>query len=331
MFTKLFAIAGNTYLETIRQPIYGIVLIITCLMMLLNVGLAAFTLSDDNLLLRDLGLSTLLVSGLFLAAFSACGVVNREIENRTVLTLLSKPVSRLTLIAGKFLGLITALSTAFYISTLVFLMVVRHKVMMNTTDPWDFPVIVFGFGAVLLTFLIAGWGNYFYGWQFSSSAVAVCVPALTLAWLLVGIVDREWNLQRPHLIDPQLFAAIILVLMLVWIITAAALTVSCKFSEAPTLTLCAALVAVGLTSDYFFGEHHLAGQGFLAQPTFGQQTAWLAYHTIPNLAVFWVTDAQALGKLISLSYLLSATAYAALYIFAILAIGVAIFQRRELG
>ncbi len=331
MITKIVAIAANTFLETIRQPIYGIMLIVTCMMMVLNVSLAAYTLSDDDIFLRGLGLSTLLLCGLFLASFSAAGVLNREIENKTVTTILSKPVSRPTLITGKFLGLISALTTAFYISTLAMLFVIRHKVMQNTTDPWDLPAIIFGLGPVLLTLAISGFGNYLYGWQFSSTAVFLATPLLTLGYGLVMIIDPEWKLQFPHLGEANLIGAIILVLMLVWIITAVALTVSCKLGQVATLTICVVVLMVGLTSDYFFGQHHLAELSLLDQPGLGSKLAWIAYRLIPNLGIFWVSDAIATGKNLGASYMFSATGYAALYIVAILMIGVAIFQKREVG
>ncbi len=331
MITRIIAIAANTFLETIRQPIYGIMLILTCMMMVLNVSLAAYTLSDDNIFLRSLGLSTLLLSGLFLASFSAAGVLNREIENKTITTILSKPVSRPVLIAGKFFGLISALTVAFYVATLAMLFVIRHKVLQNTTDPWDYPVLIFGFGPILLTFVICGFGNYLHSWQFSSTAVFVGTPLMTCGYGLVMIIDSKWQLQFPLLGDSNLIGAIILVLMLVWIITAVALAVSCKLGQVATLTICVVVLMIGLTSDYFFGQHHLAEVSFLGQPTLPAKLAWIAYRVVPNLGVFWVADAIALGKNLGAGYLASAMSYAGLYITAILLLGVAIFQRREVG
>ncbi len=110
MFQRFLTLASNTFVETIRQPIYGVILFVTAAMLILNVSLAGFTLDDDDKLLLDLGLSTLMLSGLFLSAFSAAGVLSREIENKTVLTVISKPVSRPLFILGKFAGLIAALS-----------------------------------------------------------------------------------------------------------------------------------------------------------------------------------------------------------------------------
>ncbi len=196
MFSRFYTIAANTFLETIRQPIYGVVLFATALLMILNVGLAGFTLEDDDKLLLDLGLSTLLLSGLFLSVFSATGVLTREIENQTILTLVSKPVSRPTLIAGKYAGLLAALGLAFYLCFLVFLMTMRHKVLQKSVDPWDMPVIVFGFGGLGLALGGAAFANYFHDLEFSSTALALATPLLTLAVVLTGFWDKTWNLQE---------------------------------------------------------------------------------------------------------------------------------------
>ena len=100
----IFTIARNGFLESIRQPIYIVVLLGGILAMVLNVNLAAFSLGQDDKLLVDLGLSTLFITGLLLAAFTATSVLSKEIENKTVLTVVSKPVARPTLIVGKYLG-----------------------------------------------------------------------------------------------------------------------------------------------------------------------------------------------------------------------------------
>lgn len=163
MLGRFLTLARATFLETIRQPIFGILLLVTAGLLILNVSLAGFTLDDDDKLLLDLGLSTLLLSGLFLSAFSASGVISREIDNKTVLTVISKPVSRPVFILGKFAGLLAALSLAFYLNFLVFLLAERHGVLEKTGDPWDMPVLVFGFGSLFIAVVVAGFCNYFYG------------------------------------------------------------------------------------------------------------------------------------------------------------------------
>ena len=48
MFQRFIALARNAFLETIRQPIFGVILFVTALLMVFNVSLAAFTLDDDD-------------------------------------------------------------------------------------------------------------------------------------------------------------------------------------------------------------------------------------------------------------------------------------------
>ena len=193
MFQRFYAVAINTFVETVRQPIYGVILLTTAVLLTMNVSLAAFTLDDDDKLLLDLGLSTLLLSGLFLSAFSAAGILSREIDNKTVLTVISKPVGRPTFVLAKFTGLLAALIIALYLGTLVFILSVRHGVMESSSDPWDAPVLTFGFGSLLVALVVGAFTNYFYGRDFPTTVIAVLAPLLTVAVVLVGKFDEHWE------------------------------------------------------------------------------------------------------------------------------------------
>ncbi|MBI4718755.1 MAG: hypothetical protein HY763_13185 [Planctomycetes bacterium] len=325
MLTRLYTVAANAFVETIRQPIYGVILLATALLLVFNVSLAAFTLDDDDKLLLDLGLNTLLLSGLFLAAFSAASIVSREIENKTVLTVISKPVGRPLFIVAKFAGLTTALILAFYLSSLVFVLCQRHGVMDYTTDPWDGPVLVFGLTSLAVSVLVAAFGNYFYGWYFSTTALAVVTPLLTLAVILVGKFDAEWNVIpfASKFVGGQVLIAAYLVLLAVVIMAAIALAVSTRFGQMMTLLICTAILGLGVVSDYVFGQY--AGTSTLAN---------LAYHVVPNLGPFWVIDGLMAGTektTVPLQYVGYATAYAALFTTAVVALAVAAFQHREVG
>src|SRR6476619_3674644 len=94
MFEQLLAISRNTFFESIRQPIVLVLLIVAALAILLSNPLSSFTMEDDQRMYVDLGLATVFLAGTLLAAFIATGVLTREIENRTVLTVVSKPVGR---------------------------------------------------------------------------------------------------------------------------------------------------------------------------------------------------------------------------------------------
>lgn len=322
MFTKFLGIAFNCFTETIRQPIYGVILLVTAGLLVLNVGVTGFTLDDDNKLLKDLGLSTLLLAGLFLAAFSAAGILSQEIENKTVLTVISKPVSRPLLLLAKFVGLSGALAVAFFLTGVVFLLTMRHSVMQTASDDFDLPVIVFGGGAIVASILVAALCNYLYDMQFSSLAVALAVPLMALALALVSLISPEWRIQSfgKDFIDGQLVGAAVLVFAMILILTSVALAVSARFGQVMTLTFCVVVMMIGLVSDNMFGQYQ--DTSILAR---------MAYWVSPNLAFLWVTDALTHENKITLNYVGLSFAYACLLVLAWLQLGVAAFQKREVG
>lgn len=328
--TRLFAIARNAFIETIRQPIYGVLILVTFAVLLLNVPLAGWTMGTgagdfdvtDQQMLLSLGLSTLLVSGLFIAAFSAAGTLAREIEDRTILTVVSKPISRATVVIGKYLGVSGALALAFYLSGLVFLMTVRHGVMTSVSDPYDMPVIVMGLVAFALSLGMALFCNYFFGLNFAASGLLFGAILLSLALGGIAFVGKGWKVVGldkglPHVAD--LLSGMSLMLLAVLVFAAVAVAASTRLGQAMTLLICIAVFLIGSMSEYLFGR--LAGVNPLAK---------LAYVLVPNLAIFYSLDAVTQGQIVPLDYIGLAAAYALCYIVALLALGMLLFQRREL-
>ncbi len=325
MLQRFYAIAANTFVETIRQPIYGVILLATAILLILNVSLAAFTLDDDDKLLLSLGLSTLLMSGLFLSAFSAASVLTREIENKTVLTVISKPVSRPVFILGKFAGLIAALAVAFYLSTLVFVLSVRHGVLENTSDPWDAPVLALGFGSLFVALFVAGFCNYFYGKDFPTMVFGTVTPLLTLSVVLVGKLDEHWEVIPfgSNFFGGQVIIAAYLVLLIVMVTAAVALAASTRFGQLMTLIICTTVLALGIISDYAIGQYEQSSI-----------LAAIAYRAIPNVGPFWIIDGLHAGTektAVGFKYISYVTCYALLLTTGILSIAVAAFQKREVG
>jgi ABC-type transport system involved in multi-copper enzyme maturation permease subunit len=88
MLEQLLAIIRNTFFESIRQPVVLVVLLVATLLLIISNPLAAFTMEDDQRMLVDIGLATIFVAGALLAALVATGVLTREIENKTALTVI---------------------------------------------------------------------------------------------------------------------------------------------------------------------------------------------------------------------------------------------------
>jgi len=324
----IFSIARNAFLEAIRQPIFIVLVLVGLLAMVCNVNLAAFTMGEDEKLLVDLGLSTLFLVGLLLAAFTASSVLSKEIENKTVLTVVSKPVTRAAVIVGKFLGVAAALAVGYYVLTLAFLMAVRHKPQMGmgSGEIYDGPVLTFSLLFGLLALLTAGLLNYLYRRPFPSTLTACLAVLLTVAVGICSCLARDWWLQSPLTdFNPQLFYAVGLVFLAILVLSAAAIAASTRVNQVITLLICCGLFLLGLVSEFFLGRSLADG----ASPL----TRLLApfYLAVPNLQVFWAADALSQGHAITPEYFASVVAYAAVLITALLSLAILLFQRRDVG
>ena len=318
---KLFVLAKNTFIETLRQPAYAIIIMAALFLLFLSPSLAMYTMSDDNKLLRELGLSTLFLASLFIAIFSATGTVAEEIQNKTVLTVLSKPVKRPIFIFSKFLGVAAAVMLAHYICTAAMLMAIRHGVIESNADTHDWTVISTVAVATTLTFLLSAFFNYAYDWRFSSTAVILAGVFTTLSLVFLALIDRNWRFN-PHHNDISAFDiyAAVLLLLAAIIIVAIAVMFSSRFNILVTLSACVGIFLLGLVSDYTFGR--------LAETHLWAKICWFV---VPNLQIFWISDAIYEGSTVPVKYILIGALYAVSYTTAVLLLAIALFQRRQVG
>jgi len=278
-------------------------------------------MSDDNKLLRELGLSTLFLSSLFIAIFSASGAVAEEMESKTITTVLSKPVQRPIFIVAKFLGVAAAVVLAHYICTIALLMAIRHGVLETASDTHDWTVISTAAMVVTVAFLLSAFFNYIYDWKFSSTAIVLGGILATLGIIFLSLIDRDWKFapQNNGINAVDIYGSLLLLLAAI-IIAALALALSARFNIVATLAGCIGVFLLGLISDYAFGR-------------FAQTHLWakIGRFLVPNLQIFWISDAIYEGSVVPLKYIIITASYALCYTAAILALAVALFQRRQVG
>ncbi len=124
---KVAAIALSAAKSELSQPLPIILTIIVALSILLFVFLPFHTLGEDIKLLKDCGVTLILIAATFQAVWSASTSVNEEIEGRTALTLLSKPIHRRSFIIGKILGVVWIVMLMFMVLGTVELLSVAYK------------------------------------------------------------------------------------------------------------------------------------------------------------------------------------------------------------
>jgi ABC-type transport system involved in multi-copper enzyme maturation permease subunit len=98
-------LAGNTFRESIRDRLVPAVLIFGAMLVATSVLLAPLTLGEHGRVVRDLGLSTINFFALLLIVMVGTGMVYREVERKTIHTILTLPVPRSHFLLGKFFGM----------------------------------------------------------------------------------------------------------------------------------------------------------------------------------------------------------------------------------
>lgn len=271
MIVQTLTIAKNTFVESLRQPIYLLMVLVCLVLQIFNTWTSAFSMgyttgaevSGDDKLLLDVGLATVFVCGLLLAAFVATAVLSREIENKTVLTVVSKPIGRTTVIFGKYLGVSAAITIA-VIAMLIFLMMgVRHGVMDRAGDKYDLPILTFGLLALLLSGGVGAWCNFFYGWSFPQTAMTLLTPSIVIAYGVGLNFDHKFQPQAfTEDLKPQVLISGFVLLCSMYLLTAIATAASARLGQVMTIVVCAGVFLLGLLSNHLVGRHAYTNQAF---------------------------------------------------------------------
>ncbi len=133
-FPKVAAIAEATTKEGISQPIFYVALAAGAFFLVAFIFIPYNTFGEDVKMLKDSGLTLIMVLGILVALWTSSVSVAEEIEGRTALTVLSKPVSRRQFILGKFFGVIGPVFLLFLILGLIFLVCVSYKVVYDARE-----------------------------------------------------------------------------------------------------------------------------------------------------------------------------------------------------
>lgn len=102
---RFVAVAANTYRETVRERVLYNLVFFAMLMMLSGILLGHLSIRQDEKIIKDIGLAAMELFGTLIALFIGVGLVNKEIERRSLYPLLAKPLSREEFLLGKFAGL----------------------------------------------------------------------------------------------------------------------------------------------------------------------------------------------------------------------------------
>src|SRR4026209_2449014 len=103
-------VAVNVFRESVRDRVPYNLVLFAVLLIGSSYLIGQLTAGQDVKIIKDLGLAATSVFGLFIAIFIGIGLVSKEVEKRSIYSLLAKPIERHQLVLGKYAGLVLTLA-----------------------------------------------------------------------------------------------------------------------------------------------------------------------------------------------------------------------------
>lgn len=344
-FRQVGAIACTTVTEAIQQPIAFLIQLTAVLTTLLVPVFQFHRFGEDGRLARDSGLSCMLIFGLALAAGTAGHSVADEIARGTAAAALGKPVSRVTFVLSKWLGVFGVVALfwcGMLAATLVSERSSAHFVTQENfvgyaTDPLTLCLGLFG---ALGALGVAAARHYFWHRRFGVSAFLGVSFSQVLVVALSGFYNRFGQFFPVHgeaacgcgaehalggvllyhaELNGRVIAAALLVLWLLAVFAALATALATRLQAGATLSICAAVLFLGLAGDSFALNASVFSLSSLVAGVF------------PDVQHFWLCDALAHGGRIEGVYVAEAGLYALTCCALFLTAGCLAFREKDLG
>jgi len=317
--SKVFAIVLNTFKEAVRNRILYVLLFFAGLILVGSWVASTLSISNQDRVMRDLGVASINVIGLLIAVFVGIGLVYNEMDKKTIYTIISKPISRWHFVLGKYLGLVLTIVLNVILMTWFFCMVLHFRQALDpdvmtkalwTQNPDGSWVSPGAMGMLLYYF----------------KSVVLAIGKGTLNILSLGAYSQP--------VTQGLVAAMALICLELAIITGFAVLYSTFTSPTLSAFLTVLTFVIGrLNSDlYLFAETLVHKAGSITALPLGQKIGYyLLYgvsHVAPNLEVFNRGDQIAYGNPVSFD--LYTWGYGLLYSAAVVIVAILVFNRRNL-
>jgi Cu-processing system permease protein len=119
-------VALAMFRETVRDRVLYALVAFASIVIGASLLISRLTAGQDVKIIKDLGLAAMSMIGVFIAIFIGIGLVSKEVEKRSVYSLLAKPVRRSELVVGKYAGLVLTLLVNLVVMTAVWYLVLSY-------------------------------------------------------------------------------------------------------------------------------------------------------------------------------------------------------------
>ena len=181
---RIAVIAWNTFREAVRDRILYNLVFFALLMISAAVLVGQISIGIERLIIINLGLTAISIFGVVMAVFLGVALVHKEIERKTLYTMLSKPVRRWEFIAGKYFGLCLTLVVNTFFMTLGLAVALLY--VEGALRPSDAVILIGVLFILLQLLLVTG-----VALLFSCFATPVVSTLGTLGIYVVGIFSDD--------------------------------------------------------------------------------------------------------------------------------------------
>ncbi|HUG92472.1 MAG TPA: ABC transporter permease [Planctomycetaceae bacterium] len=346
--TRAGIVARATTKEVVRQPIFLLLLALALVMLVLLTFLPYFSLGEDIKMLKDCGLATLLFCGLLLAVWSSSTSIAAEIEGKTTMTLLSKPINRRQFVLGKYFGILQSVLWLLLPLSVAFVALIYFKVGYDARESGGYDPLVhrmFDWASVsgraawlangLPVAAIAGLGLWAtlagrratrsVGFWTLATLVTLFVAGRVALRLLRGLDELPVPAAGPRIEETiRILPALLLIGLEATVLTAVSVALSTRLPMVLNMVSCLAIFIVG----------HLTP--VLVKTVFEQLepvkfTAQLIATVLPSLEAFNTQSAVAKSTIIPPEYLGLSALYCAAYSTAAILLAFILFEDRDLA
>src|SRR5213082_423225 len=134
-FSRVLAITANTLTELTRLKVFYVLLVFALLLIGSSIFMAQFTFQQEFQILKDISLGAMSIFTSLLAIIATARLIPQDIEDRTIYTILAKPVPRVEYLRGKIAGVLLLLAISTVVMSAAFLAVlyIREESVLHMT------------------------------------------------------------------------------------------------------------------------------------------------------------------------------------------------------
>jgi len=181
--SRVLALATNTFREAVRDKVLYSILFFAVGGVVMSLAVEEVTIGDQAKVVRSVAQGSIDLFGALIAMFLGISLVWKELDKKTIYTIITKPIPRWMFVVGKYAGLMMTLAVEIFVLTVV------YTVLMVVQQGFPPPVVWVATGLLMVELmLLTAWATLF-----STYSAPTTAAAFTLAIFVIGhLADDIW-------------------------------------------------------------------------------------------------------------------------------------------